>query len=137
MTFVITQGCCNDAVCVAVCPVQCIRPRPGDPDLTTTEQLYIDPATCVDCGACADVCPVEAIHVDYELPAHLDGYLQINAASRRTCGLSRASATPTRHIENNFARTLRMQVCCRQAESRGCTRPQIPYDDIRGIDQVA
>ena len=78
MTFVITQGSCNDAVCVSVCPVQCIRPRQGDPEFTTTEQLYIDPRTCIDCGACYDVCPVEAIYRDYELPAHLSGYMQIN-----------------------------------------------------------
>ncbi|RHW26243.1 4Fe-4S dicluster domain-containing protein [Nocardioides immobilis] len=80
MTFVITGGCCNDASCVSVCPVQCIRPRPGDPDFTTAEQLYIDPATCIDCGACVQTCPVSAITADWELPEHLDAYLDINAA---------------------------------------------------------
>ncbi len=79
MTFVITQGCCNDGACVAVCPVQCIRPRPGDPDFTTAEQLYVDPATCIDCGACLDECPVDAVHGDYDVPDHLAHYLQINA----------------------------------------------------------
>lgn len=80
MTFVITGGCCNDASCVAVCPVQCIRPRPGDPDFTTAEQLYIDPETCIDCGACVQTCPVNAIAADWELPEHLSAYLGINAA---------------------------------------------------------
>ena len=42
MTFVITQACCNDASCVPVCPVQCIRPRPGDRDFLTALQLYIE-----------------------------------------------------------------------------------------------
>lgn len=79
MTFVITQGCCNDGSCIAVCPVQCIRPRPGDPDFTTAEQLYIDPASCIDCGACVDECPVDAVHGDYDLPAHLSDYVDINA----------------------------------------------------------
>lgn len=80
MTFVITGGCCNDSSCVPVCPVQCIRPRPGDPDFTTSEQLYIDPATCIDCGACMDECPVDAIEADWDLPEHLDEYIEINAA---------------------------------------------------------
>lgn len=79
MTFVITQGCCNDASCIAVCPVQCIRPRPGEPDFKTAEQLYIDPSTCIDCAACLDECPVSAIHADYDLPGHLSDFLQINA----------------------------------------------------------
>ncbi|MFE5699320.1 FAD-dependent oxidoreductase [Rhodococcus koreensis] len=79
MTFVISQGCCNDGSCIAVCPVQCIRPRPGDPDFTTTEQLYIDPGTCIDCGACMDECPVEAVHSDWDLPEELSDYMAINA----------------------------------------------------------
>jgi ferredoxin--NADP+ reductase len=79
MTFVITQGCCNDASCISVCPVQCIRPRPGDPDFTTAEQLYIDPATCIDCGACQDECPVSAIDSEWDLPKEKSAFLQINA----------------------------------------------------------
>ncbi|MYS49212.1 FAD-dependent oxidoreductase, partial [Streptomyces sp. SID6013] len=75
----ITQSCCNDASCVAACPVQCIRPRPGDPDFTTTEQLYIDPATCIDCGACAAECPVEAIIHHTELPDRMEEFRSINA----------------------------------------------------------
>lgn len=77
MTFVITQGCCNDGSCITVCPVQCIRPRPGDPDFTTAEQLYVDPATCIDCGACVSECPVDAVHGDYDLPEHLSDHLEI------------------------------------------------------------
>jgi ferredoxin/flavodoxin---NADP+ reductase len=79
MTFVITPGCCNDASCVAVCPVQCIRPRPGDPDFLSAEQLYIDPATCIDCQACMDECPIDAVHADYDLPDGFGDLLAINA----------------------------------------------------------
>ncbi|WP_344041953.1 FAD-dependent oxidoreductase [Nocardioides panacihumi] len=79
MTYVITQGCCNDGSCITVCPVQCIRPRPGDPDFTSTEQLYIDPETCIDCGACLDECPVDAVHSDWDLPEQYSDYLAINA----------------------------------------------------------
>ncbi|MFJ3667444.1 4Fe-4S binding protein [Streptomyces sp. NPDC090106] len=79
MTYVISKGCCNDGSCIAVCPVQCIRPRPGDADFNSTEQLYIDPDTCIDCGACFDACPVEAVHSDWDLPDHLAEYSEINA----------------------------------------------------------
>jgi ferredoxin--NADP+ reductase len=79
MTFVITPGCCNDASCVAVCPVQCIRPRPGDPDFLSAEQLYIDPATCIDCQACMDECPIDAVHADYDMPDGYGDLLAINA----------------------------------------------------------
>ncbi|MCF7549558.1 4Fe-4S binding protein [Pseudonocardia sp. WMMC193] len=78
MTHVITQPCCNDAVCAEVCPVDCIRPRPGDPEYLTAETLYIDPSTCIDCGACTDVCPVDAITPDDALDAA--GRLSLHAS---------------------------------------------------------
>lgn len=80
MSFVITQSCCNDASCIPVCPVSCIRPTPDDPDFLTSEMLYIDPKSCIDCGACMDVCPVGAIYPEEELPESLDRYADINAA---------------------------------------------------------
>ena len=79
MTFVITQACCDDASCVPVCPVQCIHPRPGDPEFTTTEQLYIDPSTCIDCGNCAFACPVEAIVHEADLSPSQAEFRAINA----------------------------------------------------------
>ena len=60
MTYVITQNCCKDASCVAVCPVNCIHPAPGEPGSAAAPMLYIDPAVCIDCGACSDACPVDA-----------------------------------------------------------------------------
>ncbi|MBT0565821.1 FAD-dependent oxidoreductase [Williamsia sp. CHRR-6] len=79
MAHVITQPCCNDASCVAVCPVNCIHPTPDEPEFATAEMLYIDPDTCIDCGACIDECPVEAIFPDDQLDARGERYLQINA----------------------------------------------------------
>ncbi len=79
MTHVITQSCCNDGSCVPVCPVQCIRPRPGDPMFSSSEQLYIDAELCIDCGACLDVCPVNAIVMDFNLASDQTDYLEINA----------------------------------------------------------
>ncbi|MCW2751913.1 MAG: Ferredoxin--NADP reductase [Aeromicrobium sp.] len=79
MTFIITQSCCNDASCVAVCPVDCIHPAPGDPGFAAAEMLYINPDECIDCGACVPACPVSAVHADSELPEHLSDYTAINA----------------------------------------------------------
>ncbi|MFC8271031.1 FAD-dependent oxidoreductase [Streptomyces sp. NPDC057271] len=80
MTYAITQTCCNDATCVAVCPVNCIHPTPEEREFGSTEMLHIDPATCIDCGACADACPVDAIFpVDSLAPAQA-GYAAVNAA---------------------------------------------------------
>ena len=79
MAHVITQPCCNDASCIAVCPVNCIHPTPDEPEFLTAEMLYIDPDTCIDCGACIDECPVEAIFPDDQLDEKGERYLQINA----------------------------------------------------------
>lgn len=73
MTFVVTDHCqdCRYTDCVAVCPVDCFH---GD-----ERMLYIDPQTCIDCGACLPECPVEAIYAEGQLPAELDSWLTINA----------------------------------------------------------
>jgi NAD-dependent dihydropyrimidine dehydrogenase PreA subunit len=42
-----------DRSCVEVCPVDCIS--------TGERKLYINPAECIECGACEPECPVEAI----------------------------------------------------------------------------
>ncbi|MGC4933972.1 FAD-dependent oxidoreductase [Gordonia sp. DT30] len=79
MAHVITRPCCNDASCVAVCPVNCIHPTPDEPEFFTAEMLFIDPETCIDCGACIDECPVDAIIPDDQLEPRDEPYLQINA----------------------------------------------------------
>lgn len=62
MAFVITSECITEraADCVEVCPVDCITI--GD------DQFLIDPNTCIDCGACEVVCPVEAIYFEDDVP---------------------------------------------------------------------
>ncbi|WP_328543041.1 MULTISPECIES: FAD-dependent oxidoreductase [unclassified Streptomyces] len=80
MTYAITQTCCSGATCVAVCPVNCIHPTPEERAFGSTEMLHIDPVSCIDCGACADACPVDAIFpVDTLAPAQ-EEYAAINAA---------------------------------------------------------
>jgi Fe-S-cluster-containing hydrogenase component 2 len=58
MPYVIGKDCVdvNDRACMDVCPVDCIYV--GD------RKSYINPAECIDCGACEVECPVEAIFVD-------------------------------------------------------------------------
>jgi NAD-dependent dihydropyrimidine dehydrogenase PreA subunit len=49
-----------------VCPVECIKP--GTP-VEKWPTYYIDPATCIDCGACVPECPYHAIYPKEEVPA--------------------------------------------------------------------
>jgi ferredoxin/flavodoxin---NADP+ reductase len=107
VTFVITQNCCNDASCVPVCPVDCIRPVPTGVDPRRT-MLYIDPAACVDCGACLAECPVGAIYYEDDLPADQRVFLNINADyfaehPLRVRQLSTGSETP-RSVEQDSLR---------------------------------
>jgi NAD-dependent dihydropyrimidine dehydrogenase PreA subunit len=50
---------------VDVCPVECIVP--GKPQ-EKWPWFYIDPDTCIDCGACVPECPFEAIFPEDEVP---------------------------------------------------------------------
>ena len=53
---VITELCTADERCAAVCPVDCITfPAAND------GRAVIAAEDCVDCAACVDECPVEAI----------------------------------------------------------------------------
>jgi ferredoxin len=45
--------------------VECIIP--GDP-VEEYPWMYIDPDTCIDCGACVPECPYEAIFPEDEVP---------------------------------------------------------------------
>jgi NAD-dependent dihydropyrimidine dehydrogenase PreA subunit len=55
MSFVIGRECIDaqDRSCVDVCPVDCIYE--GE------RKNYINPAECIDCGACEIACPEVAI----------------------------------------------------------------------------
>ena len=66
MTYIITSLCLRDSGCVEVCPVECIVP--GKP-VEEWPWFYIDPDTCIDCGACIPECPYEAIFTEDEVPS--------------------------------------------------------------------
>ncbi len=76
MPFVITEPCIGttDQACVSVCPVDCIHFEEG-----TDKMLYINPAECIDCGACQPACPVSAIFPEGDVPADQARFIEINA----------------------------------------------------------
>ena len=62
MTHVVAEPCikCKFTDCVSVCPVDCFHEG--------ANMLAIDPDECIDCGACVDECPVQAIYPEEDLP---------------------------------------------------------------------
>ncbi len=82
MTHVITALCLRDNGCADVCPVECIQP--GAP-ATEWPTYYIDPGTCIDCGACVPECPFSGIFPEEEVPArfHAAGGEYLNRAGLR------------------------------------------------------
>ena len=75
MAYVITDPCINlkDASCVQECPVDCIKSD------ESSNQYFIDPDICIDCGACQPVCPVNAIYPADEVPPDQQAQIENNA----------------------------------------------------------
>jgi ferredoxin len=80
MAYVIAEPCIGtkDASCVNVCPVDCIHPR-KDENFEAVQQLYIDPDTCIDCGACVPECPVSAIFPEPDVEDKWKSFIPKNA----------------------------------------------------------
>lgn len=72
MTHIIAEPCIGtkDRACVDVCPVDCIYEG--------TDQLFIHPDECIDCGACVPACPVEAIFPESEVPEQWQSFTPKN-----------------------------------------------------------
>jgi ferredoxin--NADP+ reductase len=102
MAYVITRSCCNDASCIPVCPVDCIHPRPDEPDFATAEMLYIDPDECIDCGACLEACPVSAIASEDELSDAQLPFAELNAGYFRD--YQPLDTVATRAVGKSFSR---------------------------------
>jgi NAD-dependent dihydropyrimidine dehydrogenase PreA subunit len=85
VAYVINEPCIGtkDTSCVEVCPVDCIHPTTDDPDWGDHEQLYIDPAECIDCDACVEACPVDAITPEDQVPPEWKQFIETNAAYYR------------------------------------------------------
>jgi ferredoxin len=80
MAYVITDTCTKDEHCIETCPVNCIHPTKDEADFAAAPQLYVNPAECIDCGACVPVCPTGSIMVLDELPEDGKGFIDKNAA---------------------------------------------------------
>jgi NAD-dependent dihydropyrimidine dehydrogenase PreA subunit len=63
-----------------VCPVDCIHPTPDSRKFAEAEHLYIDPEECIDCDACVEACPVDAITPEDMVPPGWQDYIEKNAA---------------------------------------------------------
>jgi len=73
MAYVITEPCikCKHTDCVQNCPVICFHEG--------ANFLVIDPDDCIDCGACVDPCPVNAIYPEDQVPEKWQEYIALNA----------------------------------------------------------
>ena len=88
MAYVIAAPCVdhNDRLCLEVCPVDCIA---GDPNVD--RMSYIDRDECIDCGACVEVCPNQAIFRHDQLPPEWAPFEQIGAQWYRDPQTARVS----------------------------------------------
>lgn len=73
MAYVVADPCikCKYTECVEICPVMCFHEG--------ANCLVIDPEECIDCGACVDPCPVQAIFPEETLPEKWTEYTELNA----------------------------------------------------------
>ncbi len=88
MTHVVTENCrhCRFTDCVATCPVACFH--------VNDVRVYIDPAVCIDCGACIPACPVHAIVEEFDLPQDQQHWLEINAQASKRYPVQRSKLPP-------------------------------------------
>ena len=76
MTHIVTSLCVRDRGCIEVCPVECMVP--GQP-VNEWPWIYIDPDTCIDCGACVPECPYAAIFPEDGVQVVLETTKQLEA----------------------------------------------------------
>lgn len=79
MAYVVTAPCfgCKYTDCAVVCPCECFRE--GE------KMLYIAPEDCIDCDACVQECPVDAIFPDHGVPEEWHDFIALNAEMARQC----------------------------------------------------
>ena len=73
MAYVVTEACINFKYtdCASNCPTTCFREG--------VNMVVIDLTDCIDCNLCAELCPVEAIYLDEEVPEKWESYIELNA----------------------------------------------------------
>jgi len=75
-----TRASIKDQLCADVCPTDCIHPKKDEPDFEEAKQMYVDPAGCIDCGACVPVCTSDSIYALDDLPEDKKQFADMNAA---------------------------------------------------------
>lgn len=80
MAYIVCEPCVNtkDTACVDACPVDCIHPKKDEATFESATMLYINPAECIDCGACEPACPVTAIFPEDNVPEQWANYIPMN-----------------------------------------------------------
>ncbi|MBX7247300.1 MAG: ferredoxin family protein [Candidatus Sumerlaeaceae bacterium] len=91
MSHVVCEPCydCKYTDCVVVCPMDCFY--------QDERMLYIDPVSCIDCGACTPECPVEAIFIDSDVPTRWQSFIALNL--ERTAAIKGCSGPLTEKQE--------------------------------------
>ena len=64
---IVTDICEGITDCLNACPVGCIKPISSF-NKKGTNYCYIDFDTCIDCGVCMQVCPIEGAVIEEERP---------------------------------------------------------------------
>ncbi len=100
MAYVVTDACtdCKYTDCVTQCPVSAFY--------EDERMVYIHPDVCICCGACAPVCPVNAIFDEGDLADEVRPWAGINAERTRGGDLLQitASRAPLPTAEEKRAR---------------------------------
>lgn len=78
MAYVITDNCIKDELCAQACPVDCIKPRSDEDGWEGATQMYVNPAECIDCGACVPACTSDAIFALDDVPADKKEFIATN-----------------------------------------------------------
>jgi ferredoxin len=93
MTFIVTEACinCRYTDCVDVCPTDCFHEGPNF--------LVIDPEACIDCAACVDECPVNAIYDVADVPSEQQHYIALNAERAKQWPLINKKSAPLPEAE--------------------------------------
>src|SRR5438552_1341116 len=74
MTYAVTEARLDlkDKSCIEVCPLYGIH------EVHEDRMVYIDPDECIDCAACVDPCPVDAIFAEEDVPTSQLAFVEIN-----------------------------------------------------------
>ena len=123
MTYIITSLGLRDAGCVDVCPVECIIP--GIPQ-EEWPWYYIDPDTCIDCGACIPECPFEAIFPEDEVP---EAYIATGGEYISRVGLTEHYEGTNHHGEAVVLDTVKVLEAGEEVDLTEDTQPNYDYFD--------